>query len=423
MNKNISKLLYPAALLALVSCSQELPFDGEGAEGYLNRDAMGVEFKNSDLISGTRASDVNMDDFRVEIRNKSNNELVKAYRYAEMPEVVALPVGDYTVDAIYGENHPNKWENPYYLGDTDFSIEAGKITEDLEPVVCKLSNIRIKVQFGPVLAQKMSADSKVEVKVGQTGSLDFTKGEERAGYFAYTPGSQTITATFNGTIDGDQISETKTYDDASAGNIYNINFMLHTPGDDESGDVDGNVKVDATIDHIDVIRDVDPDEDYQQDDMRPTEDNGEDPNPPTPPVNPDDPNKKGPEITAEAPIDLQKTNDVSGGSTVVLNVVSNAENGITGFEVDIDSEKLNAEVLEEVGLSAHLDLVSPGDLADGLSELGLPVNVGGEKDVKFDISSFMSLLTIYPGIHKFHLTVTDENGTTKATLILNAIKP
>ena len=49
--------------------------------------------------------------------------------------------------------------------------------------------------------------------------------------------------------------------------------------------------------------------------------------------------------------------------------------------------------------------------------LGLPCNVGGQKDVGFDISTFMTLLgALGSAEHHFILTVTDANGTTTKTL-------
>ncbi len=95
-----------------------------------------------------------------------------------------------------------------------------------------------------------------------------------------------------------------------------------------------------------------------------------------------------------------------------------SEAGISVFTIDINSTALTDEVLQSVGLAAHLDLVNPGQYKQGLISLGFPVEVGGMKDVpEFDISSLVPLLNIYgAGDHKFVLTVGDANGTTVRTL-------
>lgn len=412
------------ALLALGSCSQDEPFTpGSEGEGYLNRDAMTVEFKNAEKLirSGETRAEVNIGDFTVQIRKKAavgEGDIVKQYAYSEMPDIVALPVGEYTVNAVYGENEPAAWEAPYYLGDSDFSVEAGKITENLDPVVCKLSNIRVTINFGQELAEAMGPDAKVTVRVGQSGSLDFKKENEgMSGYFAYTPGSQSITATFSGTVNGQFISETKAHDNADGGNHYKISFAFHDASSEEPGSATGNVVVDATVTEQDMTQEILPDNQYQTDDMRPTE---EDPENPDDPNVPDDPTAPAPEITADAPIDLNVVNEVTEGLNCVLHIKSVAEDGIKTFTVDIESDTLTPDELEGVGLAAHLDMVNPGELKEGLEGLDFPVEVGGDKDVTFDISGFLPLLAaLGEADHTFILTVSDDNGKSVARLRLH----
>lgn len=421
---NIDKILAAALLIGACSCSQEEPFAGpEEGEGFLNRDAMAVEFKNAEHLVRSRA-DVNMGDFQVQIRRKAltgEGEVVKQYAYSEMPEIVALPVGEYTVNAVYGSNPYAEWDAPYYLGNSEFTIEANKITDDLEPVVCKLSNIRVTINFDQQLMESMGDDTKVTVKVGQTGSLDYTKESQgRSGYFAFTPGSQSITATFSGTIDGDEVNETKAYDNASPGNHYKINFALHQAGGDQPGTIDGTVKVDATVTTEDMTVNIEPGQDNPTNDMRPTED-PEDPKNPDNPDDPTPPADKGPEITASEGIDLDAVNDITDGMICELYITSKAEGGVTGFTVDIVSDTLTADELENVGLSSHLDMVNPGDLAEAIDGLGFPINVGGMKEITFNITDFLPMLSgLGSGNHEFKLTVTDADGERKLSLKLRS---
>lgn len=418
----ITTILFGGLMAFTTGCSQDDPFEiGKNGEGFLNRDAMSVEFKNSESL--VRAEGVNIGDFRVEIRTATtvgDGELVKSYSYSQMPEIVALPVGNYVVNAIYGNNEPQGWECPYYLGSSTFSIESGKVADDIEPVVCTLSNMRVTINFGQELSNVAGADAKVTVKVGEAGSLDFTKADEgRSGYFAYTPGSQTITATFSGTIDGEMVHETKSYDNAAGGNHYKISFDLHSTNSTDPGSMDGSITVDATVTEIDMTQDIQPEDQYETDDMRPVEDLGsgsEDPVDPTPPT------KGGPSVIAEDPISLDIENEVYENSHVVLNISTEEDGGITGFLVHIDSETLTAEELIDVDLAPDLDLVNPtpASMADVLSGLGLPVYVGGMKEVKFDISGFIGLLNLLGSAHHtFTVTVSDASGTTVKSLRLH----
>lgn len=115
---------------------------------------------------------------------------------------------------------------------------------------------------------------------------------------------------------------------------------------------------------------------------------------------------------------FEAVNEVNSSSTVVINITS--ETGITAFTVDIVSSTLTPEVLSGVQLSDHLDLVNPGSLEEGIAGLGLPVNVGGQKAVEFNISSFMPLLAIYgDNSHKFILKVSDSSGSVTKVLQLH----
>ncbi len=437
MKTNIRLLLMSLPLIALGGCSEELPWTEKN--GYLNRDAMAVEFKNAEHL--VRSSDVNVGDFQVEIRKKAasgQGAIVKTYAYSEMPEVVELPTGEYTVNAVYGDNPVQGWDCPYYLGDTDFTIESGKVTEDLDPVVCKLSNVRVTISFGPNLTENMGDDAKVTVQVGNAGSLEFTKKEERegkSGYFAYVPDSQTITATFSGTIGENEVNETKSYDNVDTGNHYQIAFSLHDAGAADPGDIEGLIHVDASVTTKDMTEDIKPDTEYKTDDMRPVE--GE----PEPGPGPDDPNQPGPDvppagnvpsITAEQPteagmvaVDLSKVNVVTDNLYCVLVITSEAEGGIQDFKVVIDSTTLTADELEGVGLKKELDLAHTssyeGDdnLAEALDGLGFPIDVAGKDKVQFAITDFLPMLSaLGPGTHNFELTVTDANGTKKTVLRL-----
>lgn len=416
MKTYLNIFLTLAIALLAASCSKEDPFH-DGATGKVNTRSLTVELANEE---NTRAATVDVADFTVQFFLQGEAAPKATYRYGEMPEVVELPVGTYTARAFYGENLPAAWDAPYYEGNTlsSFEVRADQITMVADPIVCKLSNVKVTVYFSDELTAQMSADSKVSVKVGEHGTeLDFTKADEgREAYFAYVADSPTLAATFSGEVQGFQTTETKVYDDVKAGNFYKITFTLHEP-ELEPGDVSLNLHVDASVEVEDINRPIGDDDQILVDDMRPKEDPGDEPGP-----GPDDP-KTAPTLDAVAPISFDGVNDVNSSSQVVINCKSTAPEGFATFKVTILSEQLTPDELQTVGLSNVLDLVNPGDMWGQLDRLGLMPDhvksVGGMKDVKFDISSFMAMLAaLGEGTHQFVFEVGDAYGTTTKTLTL-----
>ncbi|MBD5385031.1 DUF4493 domain-containing protein [bacterium] len=433
LNKGLFYSLAAAALLT--GCAKEDPFVDpvyDGPTGTLMTRCLAPTLSNPEGIEAdTRAAVPSTDDFKVVIARKSVNTYAGTpgsveYKYSDMPEVLTLPADDYKVYAYHGDNKPAAWDEPYYYGESTFGIEANKITDDVEPIVAKLANIRVTIVFHPSLLSAMNDEGKVEVKVGDEGVMTFTPSESRSAYFRYVNQSQTLAATFTGTVDGSPVVQTKTHDNVAPGNHYRITFRMRGIDDDKPGNIDGNITVDASVEKVDMNHTVDGEpEEILEDDWRPTQGGGEgpgtgpeDPNPPvdTPPVI-----KAGtPTDKTMVPVDLDKVNEVEDNTYCVLDITSTADSGIQEFEVQIDSEKLSPEELAGVGLAAKLDLVNPGSLEGALSGLGFPVNVGGMKNVSFNITGFLPMLNaLGEGTHNFILTVTDANGTTVKTLTLH----
>lgn len=412
MKKFLNIALAAAALIACGSCSKESLWTEheDAATGKLATSGMLVQLSDEENIINRRPTraDVNVDNFTIDIIRDGETTPRESFRYDRMPEVVTLPVGSYRAVASYGDNKDAAFDEPYYRGESAFTIVADRITADIEPISCRLSNVRVTVLFGKDLQANMSPDSHVNVVVGERGSLNFNPSTAGSGYFAYVEESQSLVAMFNGTVEGFPVSMTKTFDNVAPGNHYKITFLLITPDDDDKGAVAGDIKVDATIEVVDKTIDIEPD-DQHPDQTKPNDyPDDDEPAPPVP-----GPAGDGPAIIAEAPIDLGKVNDVDGSSHVVLNIHS--DTGITGFKVYIESANLAGLVPE------YFDLVNPGEFEETLAGLGLPYGaaVTNQKDVTFDISGFMVMLgATGPGDHTFRLEVTDAAGSSEASLRL-----
>lgn len=419
MNK-IFGILIPlmVALLALPSCSKEDPFPyggSDGKTGTVNFRKMLVEVNSQE--NQVRASDVNVGEFLVEVVSSTGStEYVGTY--ADMPEIVTLPVGDYTVTVKSPSNPDAAWESPYYEGSQNFTVKENEVTF-VDPVVCKLANVKVTVKYDPALLSVMDDDCTVTVQAGTGAQLVYAKTETRSGHFRYVSGegAATLVATFRGTVENNPEENFRTYTDVAPGNHYIITYRLKTPGGPEpdvTGTVNPGVNVDAVVEVVNMNVNVDVDDDILPDNDRPQQGDPDNPDPPTPPT----PDKEPPTVvsTINGTTDYESPVEVTSSMTVKVKVTSLT--GITAFTVDIVSDTLTPETLGSVNLTDHLDLVNPGSYEGALSGLGFPVNVGGMKDVpEFDISQLVPLLgALGPGDHKFILTVSDSNGTTVETL-------
>lgn len=438
-----------AALLA--GCANEVPFTDPSkveATGSLMTSCLAPKLTGADGVEvSTRATVPSTDDFNVVITRKSKSRETAAgsleYKYSDMPEVLTLPADDYMVYAHHGDNKPAAWDEPYYYGESEFKIAANKITDDVDPIVAKLANIRVTIVFHSSLLGAMSGNSKVEVKVGDQ-MLQFTPDEKRSAYFKYLAESQTLAATFTGMVDGTEVSETKTHDNVAPGNHYRITFRLRGIEEDDPGTVSAGISVDATVEQVNMNHTVNGEpEEILTDNERPNQGGNKEPGPgpddPTPPTG----DGNAPSAEALEPsgdyagfdkLDLTKANEISDHLYCAWQVTSEAEGGFSTFLVDIISDTLTPGELSSVGLTDHLDLITPKgkdeegkdyDYEEALGGLGFPINVGGDSEAEFDITGFLSLMAAL-GVpdgkdkaeHEFKLTVGDANGISVFTIKL-----
>lgn len=439
MKKYIYLMLSVVLASLLGACSKDDPF-GTGdntATGALSTAALKVALVENAAPRSLKARNVrgvapSVEDFTVRIFKENGEEPVESFKYKDMPEIITLPVGDYKVTASYGDNPVAAWESPYYEGTGEFTIEKDEITEEVTEILCKIVNVRISIILEESLREVVSADSKVTVKVGQDGTLDFTLPRIEAGesgYFRYDEGSHTLAATFNGIVDGAPAMETKTGIDVEPGKHYILTFRLHDASEDGPGSIvgsqDGLIIVDATVSTESISGNVDYEEETKEDNLRPSEGptGGETPEQPDQPSQPDDPSKQAPTVTAQAPVVLGEPYDIGKDPDVALVIMahSDADGGFTQFTLDMTIEGAD---LEEVGLSSHMDLSNPTDrktiedIIQSVTQQKPDLEVIGKKDFKLDISAFIALLTVFEGNHSFKVTVSDANGTTVKTLML-----
>lgn len=428
MNTKIFSCLAAAALaLGFSACSDDDWNPKTSNEGQLSLKSMALEVVDAQKDIETNKGRASADDtssFLVEIYD-AQGALAYNWTYSSMPEIVTLPVGDYTVKAYSHKVQKAEWEGRYYEGSRSFKIENNKITE-IEPVVCKFANIAVSIKFDDKLKEAMADDAKVTVIANDEGSLEFGKNETRTGYFQYVDASMTLIATFSGKVQGYDEEIRVPLTDIEAGQHRIITFTLKkgdptVPGESGTISPDQGFNVDYTMEKVDIDGNVTVEEDPADNVVdRPGHEDPkvdpEDPDKPNPPVDPSDDPEKYIQVTS-GDVSFDEPNPVVNGNSYVVNIHS--EKGVKNLLVKIDSD--NDNFLTSVGqlMPTEFDLANPDtaeypELGDALASIGLKVkdDVLGKTDVPFDITGLVPLLSgpDFSGTHTFSITVVDAAG-------------
>lgn len=444
--KSISILAWAVAAAAFTGCSDNWVPEVEGAgEGRLNTQSILAEVntvedekEDEDVTKKvTSRSSIDLSPFLVDVVRTSDNANVASWTYATMPQLPTFAVGSYEVQVRSRVLKDAEWSAPYYLGSQTFDIRNGEVT-DVGPIVCKLANVRVTIDYGPKLLEATGGEGFTITVTSTPGVyLQYTGKETRSGYFAYN-GQTTMVARFQGRVNGVNEDFSHVLENIAPGQhrklTFRLNYNPNTP-DDEVGTVDGQgIVVSCSTKTVNVDGNVIQEEDIQESGDRPNQE--EKPKPEDPDPQPGDENKIT--FTSETLAndngnvldDTPNNADDFGEGKKEAKIHIHSEAPIASFKVKIDSETLTADVLSGVGLAPEFDLADPivktddgekKDLTEGLKGLKFPVGdeVKGATDLDFDITEFVPLTMIYGAAnHRFILTVTDNAGNSKTLTLL-----
>lgn len=391
---------------------------------------MEVDLKVDTVYPQSRAG-VDVSNFLLTIKN-SQGEQVEQYTYSEMPEIISLPVGTYTVVASSAEAATNGFDVPFYTGSTEqFTIKENELTE-VSALTCRLANVMISVEYDEELRKLMGEDVVTNVKIGDN-SLDIPSSETRKAYLIAPASAGSMDITLKGTIDGESVTEVKRVDNVQAGQYNIIKYVLNSVDDGTNSNVGGNlniaINIDSSMTSSDETVGVNPGEEPGIDDF-PT-DGGEEPGDGDGDSDGDGEGGITSDISITgkdlggSPFDIDQTQTITGATTLIVGIEAPA--GIQNLKVTIssDNEEFRAigEGLGEFDL-AHSDSMNE-DAQAMLPILGLPIDdaVLNQTNLDFNISKFTSMLAGFEGTHTFKITVTDNQGKTESkSLVINVPK-
>lgn len=383
-------------LIALTACHSEKVSFQMDTFGQLKLSSMQVTADTEPLVTASRVS-ADIKDYLITVYAADGGKL-QEWKYAEMPEIFTLKTGTYKLVAHAPEVTGAAFDTPYCAAEKPFEIRQDEITE-IGEVKCTLHNVKVTVKYEDKLMALLGDDVKVTVKVGEE-KLEYTKDETKSGFFHGKAENNVVDVTFQGSVEGEPVSITKSYAEIALGTELIVTYKYKEsvtgidPGTGGSFHAPG-ISVDEKLIAVNETGAVLPEEDEILDFGKPAiEGDGFDLSQPVTNLN-------------------QK---------VVVNLM--APDGIAHVKVEIASENETfAGVIQEM-FGGPFDLAYPGTLEETLKGLKLPVSeqVINQQLVKFDVTEFMPLLKgEFAGIHRFIIEVVDNNNSSvKATLTVDS---
>ena len=173
------------------------------AKGNLSLSSMkvGVNLDVDVVYWDSRAeSEIDLSNYIVTIYDKYSQRAGQ-WVYSEMPEIVSLAVGTYTVEVKSAAEPSNGFDIPYYKGTATCEVKENQVTEGLE-ISCKLANMLFTVEYDESFQDKISEDVVTTITIGEN-SLQIPASESRKSYLiAPVSATASMEVVLKGTIAG-----------------------------------------------------------------------------------------------------------------------------------------------------------------------------------------------------------------------------
>lgn len=425
MKTKIFSLLSSILLIAgLASCDNHNYGPEIQARGQLSFAGLKVEVDDSEVLVESRADDaLNLADFIVTVTD-NQGAIVFQDRFGSLPEVLDLLVGSYTVSVESHEVQPAEFNKPYYKGSLNIAIEKDKI-KDVGTVECDFSSICVSIDYSDAIWPLLGDDFEVRVRLNDNAELTFKPDltnrkntRDLKGYFKAVSDTYSHTLIVNpvGTIYGNSINELRrAFEGVKAGEHHIVKFKLKNPVEPpkQTGNLDPALDIEIDHEVFDHNVEYDPissEEPNLGSEDRPGQENPNQPEVPDDPVPPTDsdvnmttPDPTGGVDKLQFGVPTPTTTSASG----VVNIT--AESGLAHLYLEITStnEEFAGIAVSMFGTGRYdMAYPTPGSEAN-LDELNLSYGsaILNQKEVPFDITSFIPLLSGFKGTHTFKLTV------------------
>lgn len=181
------KKLYIVLLFTLLAVSCQKNIIQKAAEGTLS-----IQLENSpvvEVLTKADGAEVSVDDFNVYV---SSDAATFTYVYKDMPSVITVPVGSYTVSAENvsmedARSKPDGWGQVRYAGETAPKEVVAGLNPTTFSLTCTMANTALSVVFGENI-DKHFTDFNITAYTDASRKLEYTpdntSGDDPAvGYF------------------------------------------------------------------------------------------------------------------------------------------------------------------------------------------------------------------------------------------------
>ena len=395
--KKIFLAIFTAA--AVASCTNQAQPEGMGTLSLkMNQDG-------DYLTKASSNSDVN--DFVIDITRQSDSYVKHFDRFGDMPQVLELGSGAYTITASSPNIAGAGWDLPIYGASADFVIKVGELTpisltatlQNMKVTFDLSDNFRNELSDYTISVTNASSWENAELGVNTLVWADKAAVDEgRPGYFSVAPLMVKVDGYRN--IDGGETHASLTITQVAARDHHIIHLDAKV-----TGSVSG-----ITITLDDSVNERDSDVNVDGWDETPVE--GGDDNPPAPSTVPTMTWESNPNF---APTPIEAVMDVE--------IVIEAPEKISQFVVLVDSYILGETIAQMAGMDYTyspdtplvMDLINNQALIEALGGM-IPAGDAllNQTHVDFSLSQLVPLIAVYQPTsgtnHVFTLQVTDTKG-------------
>ena len=181
MKKLLFGALAASGLIVFSGCSDTFDPTGDGRLGRilpdvdLNKDVAGPRAKANSRAGGS-ATEIGVEDLTLTLTGPKTSE---SFGVADFPVNQDFPVGDYTLEAAYGNEGDEGFGKPWYYGSTALTVLENKTTP--VSVTASLANAMVSVQYTEAVKQYF-ASYEAEVASSTGNSFAYTADETNALY-------------------------------------------------------------------------------------------------------------------------------------------------------------------------------------------------------------------------------------------------
>ena len=385
------------------------------SEAGLGSVSFSISSDNSEYVTKAELPQVDVNTFKVKITGKDNGYSEEWASVSEMPGVLELVSGNYTVTATSPDAKPVAWDQPVYGGSQDFTVMVGKVSN--VNLKCSITNMMVTINPTDDFLNELTGWNVTVTS--EDGHLTWNRteyDEGKAAFFDVAPLNVLVKGErFDGTA---VIQQTLIIDEVAAKDHHIINLDAKVTGSIEEGGL--HLTVDNTVNDRNENINIPGLEEIPVEDEPGTEEPGgetgdeEDPQPSTAPT-----------MTWDANPDFAVTPITDPMSDVTIQIA--APEGIKEFTVKVESPAVSFLTIVSSMVSSENAHVAEGyvilDLindATAVEQLGgfLPAGdaINGQTTVNFSLSQLVPLIDGFgpePGsIHTFTLSVTDTKDQT-----------